>query len=212
MKNKKRIAMKKFAIQVAISFFLASIIIVIIYLLGNNKINEFIDHINMIAINVVSGEDKEISYNKVSKRLTRYPSYGKRYATLKIDSLDLNLPIFYGDSMSILRNGVDQYAGSYFPGEGGTTLLAAHNAEEYFQRLVDIKVNDLVVIETSYGTFKYRVDNMKIVHMSEVEAFAIKDDEEGLIMYTCYPVTRSVVGRRKHRFVVYAHRVGDNNG
>jgi sortase A len=212
MKKKEKFAIKKFATQIAISFFFASVFIVIVYFGFNNKIIYYTKLLNSISVNVQEGvEDKEITYNKVSKRLTHYPSYGKQYAKIKIPSINIDLPVYYGDSLKILRHGVGQYAGSYFPGEGGTTILAAHNSDEYFKSLVDIKNGDVVTIEANYGTFKYRVVSTKVVHMDDIEEFQVRDDEEGLLMYTCYPVTRSVVGRRKHRFLVYARRIGDSD-
>ena len=39
--------------------------------------------------------------------------------------MKLELPIYHGDTLKILRKGVGHYAGSYFPGENGTVLLAA---------------------------------------------------------------------------------------
>ena len=207
MNSIKKLAIRRFAMSIAISFFFTSIFIVIGYFFLEERISKYINFINTLSIRTNNVEDKEIVYNTVTKRLINYPAYGKKYANLKIQSINIDLPVYYGDSMKILKNGVGQYAGSYFPGEGGTTVLAAHNSSDYFQRLVDIKIGDLVTIETSYGVFNYRVKSFKVVHMSDEDSFKIRDDAEELLMYTCYPVTRSIVGRRTQRFLVFASRV-----
>ena len=49
---------------------------------------------------------------------------------------------------------------------------------------------------------------MKVVSEKDLNAFKIQHEEERLIMYTCYPINRSVVGRKTKRYVVYAKKVG----
>ena len=200
---------KSFATKVAISFFLASFLIVIIYFCFNEKISYYISLINTTAISDFNiEEEKEIVYNLESKRLINYPDYGKKYADLIIPSIDLNLPLFHGDSLKILKNAIGHYAGSYFPGEGGTIIIAGHCTKGFFHYLDQVKVGDIITIEATYGTFKYKVDSFKIVDDNDLDAFKINKDREVLIMYTCYPLTRSF-GRKKQRYVVYAYKVGD---
>ena len=49
---------------------------------------------------------------------------------------------------------------------------------------------------------------MKVVKETNLAAFPIQHDHELLIMYTCYPINQSVVGRKTKRYVVYAKKVG----
>ena len=210
MKNKK-FAIKAFAINIAISFFFASVFVLVFYAFFYDKTTYYTNLINTTAISGnKTSEEKEIVLNKDSKRLTDYPAYGKKYATLKISAIDLELPLYYGDTLSILRYGVGQYAGSYFPGEGGTTIIAAHNTTNFFARVEELKVNDEIIIEASYGTFKYRIDSYKVVNENDLDAFPIQDEKELLILYTCYPINRSVIGRKTDRYVIYASLVGDS--
>ena len=123
----------------------------------------------------------------------------------------MNLPIYYGDTLKILRYGIGQYAGSYFPGENGTIILAGHNTAAYFKRLDELEHGDEIVIEASYGTFKYIVDRSDVVKETDYEAFKVDHNSERLIMYTCYPMNRRVVGRRTKRYVVYAYKEGDTS-
>ena len=205
---KKKLNIKIFATNVAISFFLASIFITILYFLGEEKINHYTTIINKLAVN--ESAQREAIYDKESNRLIRYPAYGKKYANIKIPSIDLDLPLYYGDSLKILRYGIGHYAGSYFPGEGGTILLAGHNNVGIFNKLEDVKIGDTVEIIANYGTYTYKVIESKVVNENDLDAFAIENKKEVLIMYTCWPINRSVVGRKTERLVVYAEKVGES--
>ena len=127
---------------------------------------------------------------------------------LKISSVGIDLPLYYGDNLEVLSYGIGQYAGSYFPGEGGSIILAGHNDPGYFDKLLDVKQGDMVLINTTYGDFNYKVDSFKVVNENELSAFPVQTEKELLIMYTCYPLG---VGKKTERFVVYAYRVGGNN-
>ena len=74
---------------------------------------------------------------------------------------------------------------------------------------IKVKKGDKVVIEANYATFTYEVYDYKVVKETNLKAFEIQQNEERLLMYTCYPINQSVVGRKTKRYVVYAKRVGD---
>ena len=137
--------------------------------------------------------------------ITSYPEYGTRYGNIKIDSLNINLPLYYGDKLSYLRYGVGQSSGGYFPGEGGSIICMGHNNKNYLYDLPKIKNNEIIEINTSYGNFKYKVYNTEIVYMYDVEKLKVQNEEEILMLYTCYPV--NTLGDKKDRFVVFAKRV-----
>lgn len=206
---KKQNTLKEFASKIAISFFFAAIFVVVFYLFFETKISSYISLINTTAVKD-SIEDKIATYNLEKKRLISFPKYGSKYANLEIPSISLKLPVYYGDTKKILRLGVGHYNGSYFPGENGSIIYAAHNNPGYFQKLDQVKKDDEVIIKASYGEFKYKVTETKIVKETDLDAFPISNDHELLIMYTCWPINRSVLGRKTKRFVVYAERVSKN--
>lgn len=209
--NKSKI-IKTFATNVAISFFFAAIFVFTTYVLFDKKINYYTSLVNSFAIKQVEKTDREkTTYDLSSKSLINSPLYGQKYATLKIPEIGMSLPIYHGDTLDIMRYGVGHYSGSYFPGETGTILLAAHNDVGFFHEIDRLVKGSKITIEADYGTFEYEVDSYKVVKETDVDAFEIQDKEEKLIMYTCYPIRHGVVGRRTERYVVYAHRVGDTN-
>ena len=70
-----------------------------------------------------------------------------------------------------------------------------------------IKVN----AETeTYGDFEYQVYNTAIADYRDEKAFPLQNEEEILMLYTCYPVDN--VWYVKDRFIAYAKLVGDDNG
>ena len=206
MKKSSRI--KTVAINIAIAFFFTAIFVLCYYYIIEEKLSFYITVINTTAVSKTDEEEKETTYNFETSKLLNYPKLGKKFATLKIKSIDLKLPVYHGDSLKILRHGIGHYAGSYFPGENGTIILAGHNTNGMFNKLDKVKKGDKVVIEAKYATFEYQVYDMKVVDETNLKAFKIQHDEERLIMYTCYPINRSIVGRKTKRYVVYAKKVG----
>ena len=198
---------KVFATYVAISFLFASIFIVILYFGLNKKLSSYINLINTFTIKE-SAQEKKVLFDKSKMKLKSYPSYGSKYAQIKISSVGIDLPLYYGDNLEILSYGIGQYAGSYFPGEGGSIILAGHNDPGYFDKLLNVKQGDTVLLNTTYGDFNYKIDSFKIVNENDLSAFPVQTEKEMLIMYTCYPLG---VGKKTERFVVYANRVGGKN-
>ena len=208
MHKKKKFYKKIFATYVAISFLYTSIFILITYFGLNSTINKYANLINTVAIKETNNE-KEVSFDNVQKKLTSYPSYGSKYGNVIIPKVNIKLPLYYGDTPEILSHGAGQYAASYFPGESGTTIIAGHNDKGYFDKLLEIKKNDIITIETNYGNFNYVVYAAKIVNENDLAAFEVQSQKTALIIYTCYPLG---IGKKTERYVVYAIKVGDNNG
>ena len=202
--------LSKIITNIAYAFFFVAIFVLMYNYLLDEKVDSYVSYINRASSNV-SNQEKKPEYNFESKHLIKYPVYGSKYATLKIDKIGAELPLYYGDTLKILRYGIGQYAGSYFPGENGTIILAGHNTAAYFKRLDELVSGDEIVIEASYGTFKYIVDRSEVVKETDYDAFKVSHDRESLIMYTCYPMNRRVVGRRTKRYVVYAYKEGDTS-
>ncbi len=200
--NKNAFSVKAFAVSTANAFFFVSVFILLVTFGFGSKINTFTSLVNTVAIKEAA-EHKPIIFDEANKEIKNYPSYGTKYAQIKIPSTGIDLPVYYGDSQEILSYGVGQYAGSYFPGEGGSTILAGHNEPSpgYFGNLLKVKNGDQVILETTYGTFQYTIFDEKVVNQNDLSAFPIEKDKEMLVMYTCYPLG---LGAKTERFVAYA--------
>ncbi|MGN1480499.1 class D sortase [Porcipelethomonas sp.] len=113
-----------------------------------------------------------------------YPSFGSQYATLKIDSIDLEAPVYWGSSDELLDQGVCQYTGSVFIGEKGNVVLDAH-CNTFFLNLGDVKEGDIIVLTTSYGEFTYKAKESTIFKDTN-NAFIAPTTDDRLTLYTCY--------------------------
>ncbi|HJJ11528.1 MAG TPA: class D sortase [Clostridiaceae bacterium] len=192
-------------IDVIVAFIIVIAIIFTTKIIFGKQIKKAIEVVDMISIKTDSSVVPEIKFDTEKSTITNYPEYGSRYGNIKIESLDINLPLYYGDKLSILKNGVGQSSGSYFPGEGGSIICMGHNTKAFLYKLPQIKKGAIIEVETTYGTFKYKVDNTKIVNMYNVDELPIQKDEEVLMLYTCYPVNG--LGHKTDRYVVYAKKV-----
>lgn len=191
--------------NVIVALLLALVILLFTYGLVRKQINSSISLVKTISVNSSQKIASNIVFNREEKRIKNRPEYGTKYADLKIESLEIELPLYFGDTLSILRNGAGQTSSAYFPGEGGTVVCMAHNTEKMFKKLPEIENGAKIEIDASYGKFEYEVYETKIVDMHDVDAIEIQNEEERLAVYTCYPVTG--IGHKTQRFVAFAKLV-----
>lgn len=142
----------------------------------------------------------EISYEDVE-----FPAYETHYAQIQCKRLDMDVPLYWGDSDRVFREGAGQYIGSFIPGYGGVILAGAHDSM-YFEPLQDVKEGDRITVRTNYGIFTYRVTSTKIASDSDSEVFNDLSDSEQLVLYTCYPFG-ALIGVKNQRFYVFADKV-----
>lgn len=113
--------------DIIVAFLYVSIVVGVIYGLFSEKISEAISLVDMVSIRTNEKVLENVKIDLEKKTLINYPEYGTKYGTIKIPSLNIDLPLYYGDSLSVIKYGVGQSSGSYFPGEGGTVLCVGHN-------------------------------------------------------------------------------------
>ena len=191
--------------EIALSLFISSLFILAFFFLLEKKANTVFSLLNTITITEKKEEDTTLSFDSIKKRLKNYPAYGTKYGMLKISSIGVDLPLYHGDTLDILNYGIGHYAGSYFPGESGSIVLAGHNNQGFLRRLHEVQVGEQIIIETTYGTFYYEMTSSRIIDKKEEYLLPIQNEEELLMIYTCYPVT--AIGLTNQRYVVYAKRV-----
>ena len=167
------------------------------------RIDEAVTLVSKVSIN-----DKNKNVQKTvldNNKITNYPEYGTEYATIKIPKIDVDLPVYYGDTLEVLKKGVGHSSGSYFPGEGGTIIYMGHNSKKVFRRFSELQKGNEIVVDTSYGEYKYKIYDMQIIKETDISKLPIKNDKETLMIYTCYPFNN--IGYTKQRYVVYANLV-----
>ena len=165
-------------------------------------IEENILLVNQVAVKVEKTAEKEAMKMNEENRLENYPEYGTQYATIEIPRIDVNLPVYYGDTLQILKNGVGHSSGSYFPGEGGSIIYMGHNSKKVFRRFSELEIGDPIKVTTNYGEFNYKIYDMQLVKETETDKLPIQKEKEILMVYTCYPFNN--IGYATQRYVVYA--------
>lgn len=190
-------------INLIVALFIIIIIVGTVNLFFGAKIDEAVTLVNKVSIN---SENKVIENTILdNNKILNYPEYGTEYAKIEIDKIDVELPVYYGDTLDVLKKGVGHSSGSYFPGEGGSIIYMGHNSKKVFRRFSELQKGNEIIITTSYGKYKYEIYDMQIINETELDKLPIQKDKEKLMIYTCYPFNN--IGYTKQRYVVYANLV-----
>lgn len=207
MQNKGRKVLKATILAIIVAFLIVMVICIISVKLGKEKFQMATKLIDMITIQTSNDVQKEApvlqTFEEEQATILRYgPDYGENYATLKIPSIGVELPIYYGKTMDLLKNGVGHDNSSYFPGEGGSIVMMGHNYNRLLGKLPDVKVGDSVQVVTNYGEFNYTIYKSQVVEETETNKVPIQAAQEILMIYTCWPINN--IGYTTQRYVVYA--------
>lgn len=190
-------------IDLIVALLIVIIILISVYLCFGQAIGETIQLVNKIAIKVCNiSEQKDTEIDVETNKLINYPEYGTQYGKIEISKIAVNLPVYYGDTLEILKNGVGHSSGSYFPGEGGSIVYMGHNSKDVFRNFSELQKNDEIKVTTGYGEYKYKIYDMQVIKETEVEKLPIQDENEILMIYTCYPFKN--IGYATQRYVIYA--------
>lgn len=200
--NKKRIIIK----DLLLSLIYVLSILLFINILFRNELIELNNYLSLFKNTNINNNKRDIIVDK--KEILRYPSYGDNYATLLIPNIGISNEISFGDSQELLNKYIGHNTSTNLPGEGGIIVYSGHNSSNYLGNLKGIKHKDIIVIETSYGTFKYEVTDINIINDTDYNKVFIESDKETLILYTCYPFSNILYGSQ--RYVIYATLVSDN--
>lgn len=126
---------------------------------------------------------------------------------IKIDSINVCLPIYHGTSPKVLAVGCGHLKGTSFPiGEKGThAVLTAHCGypkAKLFTDLNKLKIGDLFTVDVLDRKLTYEVDQIKIVKPDEIGELAIKKNKDYCTLMACTPY-----GINSHRLLVRGARI-----
>lgn len=194
-------------ISIIVAFFVTMAMIVCINIFAGAQIEQTIMLANRVTIDIKPLEEEEFKETTINenKKLASYPNYGSKYATIEIPKIEANLPVYFGDTLEILKKGVGHSSGSYFPGEGGSIIYMGHNSAEVFRRFSELEKGNEIIVKTTYGEFKYKIYDMQLINEKEQDKLPVQRDKEILMVYTCYPFNN--IGYATQRYVVYAEPV-----
>jgi sortase A len=127
---------------------------------------------------------------------------GSPLGRIEIGAIGLEVMILEGIEDETLRRAVGHIPGTSLPGQEGNVAIAGHR-DTFFRPLRNIRKDDEITLTTLNGSYRYRVDSIRVV---EPEDIAVLDDSDDavLTLVTCYPFY--FVGSAPKRFIVRAHR------
>ena len=128
-------------------------------------------------------------------------------ATVKIPSIDVNLPIYHGTDTATLDKGIGHLFGTALPvgGESTHTVLTGHTGlgnATMFDQLTSVKMGDYFYIETAGRHLKYQVTDIRVVLPHETESLNKVEGKDLATLITCTPY-----GVNTHRLLVTGERV-----
>ena len=129
-----------------------------------------------------------------------YPVEGDNIGTITIPALNRKVALMQGTEENELKKGAGHFIQSVLPGEKDNCVISAHR-ETAFSQLDKLKVGDLVIVQTSAGTFTYEVSGTRIVHKDD-KTVIVPTDDAVLTMTTCYPF--DYIGNAPDRYIVSA--------
>ncbi len=135
----------------------------------------------------------ELEYAEEDEVENRAPltPQGEMLGVLLIDSINARLPIISGLNETNLKIGISYLEETPKFGEYGNTVLAGHRGHSYgrlLNRLNEVKIDDVIVISTNDGDFKYKVYNVVIVKPEAIQVLYTDKKEKILSIVTCEPV------------------------
>lgn len=155
----------------------------------------------------ISSKEENVE-KTVDVKEIQFPELGSHYAMISCERIQLEVPVYWGDTEEILSSGIGQYMGSFLPGFDRGILLSGHNTT-FFSPLEIIESGDIILYSTNYGEYRYRVDEVFVIREKKAEIMlekTLSQPEEKLIMYTCYPFDL-ISGNSKERLFVYASKI-----
>lgn len=130
-----------------------------------------------------------------------------RIGYLKIDKLQLEVPLYMGASYENLNKGVAVLAQTSAPigGENTNCVIAGHrggiNGDQKFKYIEELENGDEIKITNPWQTLTYVVTDKIVIRPNDIEAVKIVPEQDMITLFSCHPYPYNT-----HRYVVYAQR------
>ncbi len=143
----------------------------------------------------------------LEKYLQLLGSTGGAIGYIEIDSIDVTLPLYLGDSSAVLNVGAGTMPGASLPigGAGTHAVITGHRglpSSQLFTHLDRVKEGDVFVLHVLNETLTYQVDQIHIVEPQDLTELEIDPEQDYCTLVTCTPY-----GINTHRMLVRGHRI-----
>ena len=126
---------------------------------------------------------------------------------VRIDKIDVDLPIYHGTDHETLKKGAGHLEGSHLPvgGEGTRTVVTAHRGlatSTLFTNLDEVEAGDRFTITVLGEVLTYEVREKKVIDPDDTDTLRAEAGRDLATLITCTPL-----GVNTHRIVVTGERV-----
>ncbi len=153
-------------------------------------------------VEYLSGEQQE--------EVITYPSLPSVRARLRIDRVKIDGPLVEGQDESAMNNGFWHYPSVSPYDKKGNSIIIGHRYlklpphKDTFYNLDKVKAGDIVIIDSLFGTVKYKVRTVWLINATEVSVLEQTENAQ-LTLITCHPLWTS-----KQRLVIIADQIERN--
>lgn len=127
---------------------------------------------------------------------------GLPVGVLTVDSMACEAPVYLGSSEQNMLNGATVVAGTSAPlGEPSSNCVIAAHRNMFFKQIENVQVGDCVDLRTIWGSYAYRVVEVRIISPSDVKAVAVQEGKDLLTLVTCHPY-----GMNRQRIIAVCER------
>jgi sortase A len=137
------------------------------------------------------------------EEMSIHPETGKALGEIELTRIGVTAMILEGTDDRTLRRAVGHIPGTPLPGQPGNVAIAGHR-DTFFRALRNVREDDEITLMTLEGSYRYRVDSIKVVGPEDTEVLDNSGDDI-LTLVTCYPFY--FVGPAPRRFIVRAQKI-----
>lgn len=147
--------------------------------------------------------------NATDKTYTSLPTASDEIGTVRIPSINVNVPFVHGTKDSSLQSEAGHLYGTSFPIDGDNvhSVIAAHSAlqtAKLFTDLNKVKVGDTFYVTVLNTEYEYKVDQIKtVLPEDDYQYEQIEEGKNYVTLYTCTPY-----GINTHRLLVRGELIG----
>jgi sortase A len=124
-------------------------------------------------------------------------------ARLRVPARGIDQIVLAGDAGRTLAFGPGWAESSALPGTHGTPVISGHR-DTHFAFLRELAAGDDIALQGTQGEANYRVVSMRVADARR-ESLVVADDDDALLLVTCWPFDAVVPGGPL-RYVVRAER------
>lgn len=158
---------------------------------------------------LVNGQEisDPFSFQKLDFDMRSYGIENNIVAEIKIDRLNLKVPIYLGATEENLNKGLAHLSHTSLPlgEETSNVVVAGHRGlirHKMFRHLDKLQQGDEIVITNFWEELRYKVIKYEIISPDEVSKVLIQDGKDMITLITCHPFRVNT-----QRLVVYCERI-----